>query len=158
MNDKFVFHGSPKVFDGEGAVPRRNIRTDGETITSDEESFHATPHKWVAFAYMYQPATIEGLAGEFYGMGVDLSSRNKEVMIFGVGSLEESLKVLYQNGGYVYQFDDGNFVYKEGLGSEEVIATRPTAPLRVERVQNPVEEMKKSGVTFRFTDVSIPKD
>lgn len=90
---------------------------------------------------------------ESYSMAVDLYSDKKEVAIFGIGSLEESLRVLYGNGGYLYHFDDKNFVYKEGLGTQEVISQEPTKPLIVENIDDPVREMKKLGVTFVFIDI-----
>lgn len=153
MNEKFVFHGSPRTFDGESAIPRQNMRVNeaGEVIF-DEISFHATPHKWIALAYTYTQVPIEGMDGDdaFYSMGVNLDSDTKEVAIYGVGSLEESLKVLYGNGGYLYHFDNGGFVYKEGLGSQEVISSSEVTPLHTERIDDPVAEMQKLGVKFVF--------
>lgn len=160
MSKKFVFHGTPKVFDAETANPRLNqrINLEGEVIFN-EESFHATPHKWIALAYTYTPKHIDGLGEEvFYSMGVDLYSDEKVVTVLGVGSLEESLAQLYGAGGYVYHFDNGDFIYKEGLGSQEVIATSPTEPLQMERVEDPVEEMIDMGVTFHFIDLSLPEN
>ncbi len=157
MKEKFVFHGSPRPLDASEAIPRRNIREQEGVIVFDEESFHATPHKWIALAYTYHPESLPKLDEE-YSMAVNLYSEEKEVIIFGVGSLEESLRVLYQNGGYLYHFDEGNFIYKEGLGSQEVIATEPTTPLHMERVADPVAEMKKLGVVFTFIDLAEGKD
>ena len=149
MSQESVFHGSPELFDDAVANPRRNIRTVGEEVIFNEESFYATPHKWIALAYTYQPKQING--GGVYKMAVDLYSDNKEVVIFGVGSLDESLEVLYGDGGYLYHFDSDNFIYKEGLGSQEVIATEPTAPIAVEKIDDPIEAMRELGVTFKFT-------
>lgn len=147
MSEK-VFHGSPKIFDSQTANPRPNERMNekGETIFN-EESFHATPHKWVALAYTYRPKPIPGMSGEdaFYSMGVNLYSDEKVVAIYGIGSLEESLKHLYSDGGYVYHFDNGDFIYKEGLGTQEVITTSPTTPLHMERVEDPVKAMQEQG-------------
>lgn len=130
---------------------------EGEVIFS-EESFHATPHKWIALAYTYTPAKIEALPNVYYSMGVDLYSDNKEVAIFGIGSLEESLEHLYGQGGYLYHFHNGDFVYKEGLGSQEVIVTSPTTPLEMERIDNPVQQLQELGVTFTFIDLSLPEN
>lgn len=159
MSEKFVFHGSSREFDAETANPKLNQRINVEgNIIFNEESFHATPHKWIALAYTYTPKPIEALGGEvFYSMGVDLYSDKREVAIFGFGSLEDSLSQLYGNGGYVYHFDNGDFVYKEGLGSQEVIATSPTKPLHVERVSDPVKQMQDLGVAFQFIDLSLPE-
>jgi hypothetical protein len=160
MSENFVFHGSPKKFDAETANPRLNQRIDAEgKVVFNEESFHATPHKWIALAYTYTAKRIEELGEEaFYSMGVDLHSDEKVVTILGVGSLEESLKSLYETGGYVYHFDNGDFFYKEGLGNQEVIATSPTKPLQMERVEDPVKEMQDLGVTFYFIDLSLPEN
>lgn len=162
--NKIVYHGSPKEFDSKEAVPKRNRRIkhaeDGtEQVIFDQESFHATPHKWIALAYTYNrtPFKIEGMSG-LYNMGVSLYEDRKEVNVFGVGSLEESLKALYGNGGYLYHFDGDKFVYTEGLGRLEVIATTPTKPITVEHIDDPVEEMKKLSVTFRFFDLSLPEN
>lgn len=72
-----VFHGSPKQFEGKNAVPQRQVRTTQsesfeEVIIFDEESFHATPYRWVALAYTNKPAPInrDGIQGQ-YGMGVN---------------------------------------------------------------------------------------
>lgn len=156
MPEKFVFHGSPEEFDSKTANPKLNERTNaaGETIFN-EESFHATPHKWIALAYTYTPKPIEGLGAEaYYSMGVNLYSEEKEVVVFGVGSLEESLEHLYGRGGFVYHFDNGDFIYKEGLGSQEVIVNSPTAPLHMERVEDPVKAMRELGVAFHFVDLA----
>ena len=160
MSEKFVFHGSPTEFDAETAKPEMNQRINGagETIFN-EESFHATPHKWIALVYTYTATPIEGLGEQTcYSMGVNLYSDKKEVAIFGVGSLEESLAVLYGNGGYVYHFDNGTFVYKEGLGDQEVVSNTPTTPLHMERVDDPVKEMEALGVTFHFIDLSLDEN
>ena len=160
MWEKFVFHGSPREFDAETANPRLNqrINAEGETVFN-EESFHATPHKWIALAYTYTPKFIEGLGEDtFYSMGVNLHSDEKMVMILGVGSLEESLNQLYGAGGYLYHFDNGDFLYKEGLGSQEVVATSPTQPLHIEKVEDPVKEMINMGVSFHFVDLSLPEN
>ncbi len=156
MSEK-VFHGSPREFDAKTANPRLNERINekGEIIFN-EESFHATPHEWIALAYTYIPKPIEGLTGEdaFYSMGINLYSDEKIVVVIGIGSLEESLAHLYGQGGYLYHFDNGDFVYKEGLGSQEVIATSPTIPLHMEKVEDPVKRMVELGVTFKFLDQS----
>lgn len=155
-----VYHGSPSEFDSDHAIPRHNTRTNEEgEIIFNQESFHATPHKWVALAYTYKakPIEIEGKTAH-YGMGVDLYDGGKEIAIWGVGSLEESLKEMYGEGGYLYHFDTDKFIYKEGLGSREVITEEPTKPISVERVEDPVSELQSLGVTFRFFDLSLPEN
>jgi len=159
-----VFHGSNEKFDSEEARPARQIRTQEnlegeEVVVFDEESFHATPEKWIALAYTDKPSAIEkdGVSGR-YGMGVSLYDNNKSVLIVGIGSLEESLEALYGEGGYLYHFDDDTFVYKEGLGNLEVVSNEPTRPLEVERIDNPIEEMLSLGVNFEFIDISLPEN
>lgn len=164
-DDKFVYHGSPWEFDSEYANPKRNIRqrwnkeTETYDVIFDQESFHATPHKWIALAYTYKPAPFE-IDGKtaHYNMGVNLYRNTKDVGIFGFNSLEESLKVMYGDGGYVYHFDKDTFLYKEGLGDLEVVAEKPTKPVTIERVDDPVAEMKKLGVTFNFFDLALPEN
>jgi hypothetical protein len=165
LDNKFVYHGSPKEFDSEQANLKRNIRTkwNEETqesdIIFDQESFHATPHKWIALAYTYKsaPYEIDGKTAH-YNMGVSLYDNTGTVEILGFNSLEESLDVLYGNGGYLYHFDKDKFLYKEGLGDLEVIAEEPTKPVTFERVDDPVSEMKKLGVTFKFIDLALPEN
>lgn len=159
MSEK-IFHGSPRPFDAETANPKLNQRhnEEGELIFN-EESFHATPHKWIALAYTYTSKKIEGLPDNaYYSMGVDLYSDKKEVAIFGTESLEDSLTELYGAGGYVYHFHNGDFVYKDGLGSQEVVASSPTTPLEMERVEDPVSELLSMGVAFNFYDLSLPEN
>jgi hypothetical protein len=157
--EKIVFHGSPKEFDSKEAVPRRNIRTRDEMVIFDQESFHATPEEWIALAYTYSPKKIVlGDIHTHYNMGVDLYSTQQIVTIMGVGSLEESLKAMYGDGGYLYHFSNGDFIYKEGLGSQEVIAEKPTMPVTMERVEDPVSRMKALGVTFSFIDLALPEN
>ena len=161
-----VYHGSHQEFDSDHATPRRNVRTRTneqgvEVVTFDQESFHATPHKWIALAYTYHtaPYEIDGKIAH-YGMGVDLyqDPDAKTVVILGFGSLEESLQKMYGEGGYVYHFGKDRFIYKEGLGNLEVITTEPTKPVVAEKISNPVEEMKKLGVNFEFIDLGLPEN
>lgn len=166
---EFVFHGSPKKFDSKEdvpeAIPRPNVRTiwdentGSDKIIFNQDSFHATPHKWIALAYTYNPAPfeIDGRVAR-YNMGVSLYEDTHEVEIYGFNSLEESLKVLYGEGGYLYHFDRDEFLYKEGLGPLEVIVEKPTKPITVEKIEDPVAEMKKLGVTFKFIDLALPEN
>jgi hypothetical protein len=164
-DDKFVYHGSPREFDSEYANPKRSIRqrwnkeTEAYDIIFDQEAFHATPHRWIALAYTYKsaPFEIDGKTAH-YSMGVSLYQNTKDVGIFGFNSLEESLKVMYGDGGYLYYFDKGAFLHKEGLGNLEVVAEKPIKPVTIERVDDPVAEMKKLGVTFNFFDLALPEN
>lgn len=163
--DRFVYHGSPREFDSDKAIPKRNIRnrwnkeTGSHQVIFDQESFHATPHKWIALAYTYRSAPFEiGGKTAHYNMGVSLYDNTTEVVIYGFHSLEDSLNVLYGDGGYLYHFDKDKFIYKEGLGNREVIAEEPTKPITVERIDNPVAEMKKLGVNFSFVDLALQEN
>lgn len=165
FEDKIVYHGSPKEFDSEHANPKRNIRsewnkeTESSNVIFDQKSFHATPHKWIALAYTYKSAPFEiKEKTAHYNMGVSLYENIHKVWIYGFSSLEESLKILYGDGGYLYHFDKDKFIYKEGLGNLEVIAEDPTKPVKVEKVEDPVVEMKKLGVTFQFVDLALPEN
>jgi len=164
MESPHVHHGSSSEFDSYFALPKRQKRFKtsevGElVIIFDEQSFHATPHKWIAPAYTYsgKPHEIDGKVAH-YNMGVSLYENNCKIIIHGFGSLEESIEVLYGDGGYIYHFDKDKFIHKEGLDNLEVLVQEPTKPVSVERVDDPVEEMKKLGVTFEFEDLSLPKN
>jgi|GEM_PF-2292648 len=163
--NKFVYHGSPRKFDSDHAIPKRNMRsswnkeTETYDVIFDQESFHATPHKWIALAYTFEssPYKIEGKIAH-YNMGVSLYVNTMNISVLGFNSLEESLEVMYGKGGYLYHFDKDKFSYKEGLGDLEVISENPTKPMLVEKIDNPVAEMKKLGVTFGFTDLGLPEN
>ncbi len=165
LDNKFVYHGSPREFDSEHANPKRNVRskwnkeTEAYDVIFDQESFHATPYKWIALAYTYKsvPYEIDGKPAH-YNMGVSLYDNTNEVDILGFNSLEESLRVLYGDGGYLYHFNKDKFLYKEGLGNLEVIVEEPIKPITIERIDDPVAEMKKLGVTFRFIDLALPEN
>ncbi len=161
---KTVFHGTHEKFDSEEAKPKRQVRTRTnesgvEEVIFDEESFHATLHRWVALAYTEKSKPIEGYDFKAeYAMAVSLYEDNKKLAIIGVESLEHSLEVLYGEGGYVYHFEEDKFIHKEGLGELEIITHDPALPIEVERVDDPVAQMKDLGVSFEFIDVSLPEN
>ena len=162
--DKFVYHGSHKEFEPP-VVPRRNIRSKinesgDEEVIFDEVSFHATPYRWIALAYTYNNKKICEIDGKdvYYNMGVDLYEHNNELGIYGIGSLEQSLEQLYGDGGYLYHFDKDKFYYKEGLGNLEVIIQESVDPITVEKVDNPIDELKKAEVKFKFIDLALPEN
>lgn len=163
--EKCVYHGSSEEFDSEYAIPRPNRRTrlnkeTGEQeVIFDQESFHATPHKWIALAYTYKsvPLEIDGQKTN-YNMGVSLYENIKKIAVIGVISLEDSLEKLYGKGGYLYHFNKDKFLYKEGLGPLEVIIEEPTKPILVEKIDDPVSEMEKEGVTFTFIDLALSEN
>lgn len=164
-DSRYVYHGSPQELDSERAIPKRNIRkkwnkeTESYDVIFDQESFHATPHKWIALAYTYKAAPFE-IDGKLahYNMGVSLYDNNKQIDVYGFNSLEESLQILYGKGGYLYHFDKDKFLYKEGLGNLEVITEKEVEPITVERIDDPVEEMRNLGVSFKFIDLALPEN
>jgi hypothetical protein len=153
-----VFHGSPEHF--EMAHPKRNVRVNKEhKVIFDQESFHATPHRWIALAYAHhsKPFLLDGKEVR-YNMAVSLYNNNKIVEIIGTESLEKSLEALYSGGGYLLTFDGNEFFYTEGLGDLEVIADKATKPLHIEHISDPVAQMRAEGVKFVFVDISLPEN
>ena len=65
---------------------------------------------------------------------------------------------MYGDSGYLYHFSDGTFVYKEGLGELEVVTNEPTKPIHVERINDPIAEMRELGVKFVFVDIARPEN
>lgn len=162
-DDKYVYHGSHEKF--EDVVPKRNKRirvskkTGIEEVIFDEVSFHATPYKWIALAYTYSQkyTNIDG-KDVYYNMGVDLYDYRKELVIYGVKSLDSSLEQLYGDGGYLYYFNKEDFFHKEGLGNLERIIQKNITPVNIERIENPLNELKKEGVKFTYVDLSLEEN
>lgn len=158
MNNNFVYHGSHESFDV--AIPRRQIRMDESGKEKfNQISFHATPYKWIALAYTCKHKTF--LFEEkplHYFIGVDLYDHKLEVTIFGFESLEKSLEQLYGDGGYLFTFDKEKFHHTEGLGNLEIISNEPVTPMKIEKIEDPVLEMKKEGVKFSFVDLARPEN
>lgn len=161
-DEKYVYHGSREFF--ETVVPKHQIRSreekdGGVKIIFDEISFHATPYRWIGLAYTYDPKKYE-IDGKIahYNMGVSLYENSEELNIYGFGSLEESLKKLYGDGGYLFIFEKEKFFSVEGLGNLELITKESLKPIKVERIDDPVAELKKLGIAFRFTDLSLPEN
>jgi len=157
-NNNYVYHGSPRSFTT--ATPKRNVRSryknGEEEVIFDDASFHATPHRWIALAYTYNPKQTYKLDGKkvYYNIGVSLYDSRKMVSILGFGSLENSLKKLYGKGGYLLTFDGKEFFHTEGLGDLEVITQKPIRPESVERIEDPVAQLKEVGVMFQFVDLA----
>lgn len=161
-DDTYVYHGSKDLF--ESVVPKRQVRSradkDGNNrVIFDQVSFHATPYKWIALAYTYNPKRYE-IDGKIahYNIGVDLYEHRKELEIFGFESLESSLEKLYGDGGYLFVFEKGAFFHVEGLGNLEVITKDSLTPVRVDRIDDPVKVLRELGVSFRYTDLSLPEN
>lgn len=156
-DEKYVYHGSKELF--ESVIPKRQIRSqlqkDGtRKVIFDDISFHATPYKWIALAYMYdlKPFKI-GEKTTHYNMGVSLYNNTEELEIFGSNSLEESLKEMYGAGGYLFVFEKDKFFHVEGLGDLEVITKESLTPYKVEKIKDPVAELKQLGIKFNFIDL-----
>ncbi len=159
---QFVYHGSKDLFDM--AVPKRQVRkgysTDGSLKTIfDEISFHATPYKWIALAYTNTCPAFE-IDGKklHYTIGVDLYNYTEEIEIYGLESLEKSLEKLYGQGGYLFSFRKEDFCHTEGLGNLEMITKDTLKPFSVEKIIDPVNELKKLGISFKFIDLSKPEN
>ena len=158
---KYVYHGSPMQF--ETAVPKRQLRSRKDEhgtykVTFDEISFHATPYKWIALAYTYtsKPHKMR-TKNAHYNMGVSLYENEEELGIYGFGSLEESLEKLYGDGGYLFTFKKEDFFTMEGLGDLEVITKAELVPHKIERIDDPLAELKQLGITFSFIDLAKPE-
>jgi hypothetical protein len=163
MNNNFVYHGSHEFF--EHVVPKKQVRWREDNngnflVTFDEISFHATPHKWIALAYMCQlKAHKMGEKKVRYNMGVSLYGEpSYTVVIHGFESLEKSLAAMYKVWGYLYTFHGDEFFHMEWLGDLEVITKNSPAPLRVEHILNPIDDMKDLGVSFEFIDLAQEKN
>ncbi len=161
----YVYHGSHELFDL--AIPKRQVRKglnpdpNGEKYITvfDDISFHATPYKWIALNYICQCQNILYQGKEYwYATGVDLREYKEEIEIYGVESLEKSLEILFGQGGYLFTFDAKDFIHQEGLGINEVIAKSPVTPISVERIDDPVSEIKKLGIPFIFKDLTLPEN
>jgi len=156
-DQNYVYHGSHEIFDV--VAPKKQVRIrDGKEIFN-EISFHATPYKWIALAYtcIQKPISLNGKKTN-YMMGVSLYNHALKVDIFGIESLERSLEEMYGQGGYLYVFDKKDFYHTEGLGNLEVITKDPIKPIRVDKIDNPIEEMKKERVKFNFIDLTLAKN
>jgi len=161
-SEKYVYHGSRTLF--ESVVPKRQRRygkskNDGMEIIFDEVSFHVTSHKWIALAYMcnHKSLTIKGKRTH-YTMGVDLYTYKEEIEIYGINSLEDSLDEMYKEGGHLFTFKKEDFTHMEGLGNFELITKKSPKPVRVERINNPVSELKKLDISFKYIDLEIPEN
>ncbi len=125
----------------------------------DEVSFHATMYKWIAIHYICQCQNYTYQGKEYWiSTGVDLKQYKEEISIYGVESLEKSLEILYGQGGYLYTFDAKDFFHQEGLGILERIVKSEIKPLSVERIDDPVAELKKMGITIVFKDLMLPEN
>lgn len=146
---EYVYHGSaqriPEV------IPKRNVRRDSlGGVIWDKTSFHATPYKWIALAYIRKKDAEETT-------GVDLYREKKVIEIYGRTTLEDALRNLYGSGGYIYTFDAKDFSWEEGLGNLEVFTSSSIRPIKEEHIVDPVTDMKKLGIEFVFIRTDEPK-
>jgi len=161
-DDKYVYHGSKELF--ETIVPKKQVRSRVDKkgnvkIIFDDISFHATPYKWIALAYTYDPKQYE-IDGKnaHYNIGVSLYEHTKELEIFGFESLDNSIKKLYGDGGYLFVFEKEKFFHTKGLGNLEVITKESLRPIRIDKINNPATELKKLGVRFKYIDLTLPEN
>jgi hypothetical protein len=122
-------------------------------------SFHATPYRWIALAYTYDPKGYE-IGGKMahYGMGVSLYDHGEKIDIYGFHSLKQSLEKLYGDGGYLYIFEKEKFFRTEGLGDLEVITKENIKPFKIEKIDNPLAVLKNLGIGFNFIDLAKPEN
>lgn len=158
-DEKYVFHGSHEFFARVAPKQQRRSRRDQrgeEVVIFDDLSFHATPYRWIAMAYMNSqtPFILDG-KNAHYSFGVGLYEYKEIIVVYGIHSLEQSLRALYGNGGYLYSFKKERFFCVQGLGNLEVITKEELTPDKVERIDDPIGELKKAGITFHFVDVSL---
>jgi len=162
-DEKYVYHGSHELF--ETAIPKRQRRKSksfngkGWVTVFDEISFHTTPYKWIALNYICQCQNISYEGKEYWhATGVSLKKYKEKIEVYGVESLEKSLEILYGKGGYLFTFDAKHFHHQEGLGELERISKKDMKPLSVERINDPVAELKKLGIAFKFIDITLPEN
>ena len=162
-DEKYVYHGSEDRLEAINPTRHLRARKDKEgniTTIFDDISFHATPYKWIALAYTYDPKpyVIDGRTIH-YSMGVSLYNPiNELITILGFESLEKSLEVLYGDGGWLAIFEKDKFFHIEGLGDLEVVTKEVIAPVKVERIADPVRELATLGISFRFVDLGKPEN
>lgn len=157
-----VYHGTNRFKEfSDPIVHKRTRATQGnEKITIfNEKSFHCSPLRWIALAYTYKPKTFS-LEGKeiFYNIGVDLYNDIHEIEIYGTGSLEESLSALYGKGGYLLEFSGQHFFHTQGLGTLEVITKEIIQPDTIAFIPDPVGELKKENISFKFVDLRNPEN
>lgn len=153
--DKYVYHGSVDWF--ETAIPRRNLRSrevaGKREVIFDDISFHATPERWIALAYISKRRNHQEKEN-YHSFGVDLYEDKQQVALYGYESLEKSLAALFGDGGYLYKFDKNKFFHTAGLGNLEVITKEIIKPLEVEKIADPVRELENLGIKFTFFDLN----
>ncbi len=162
-DQNYVYHGSHESFDV--AIPKKQRRLSKDSVTGewvvkfDDISFHATPYYWIALCYTCNGHVVIHQGKEYwFTMGVDLKKYKEEIEIYGLESLEKSLEVLYGKGGYILKFNKEDFATQEGLGALELIVKKEVKPLSTERVDDPVAELKKLGISFVFKDLLLPEN
>lgn len=159
FSNKYVFHGTNEYKRISDPKTHRRSRGKGDQkeIIFEGVSFHATPHKWIAIAYTYTPAIFKINNREaYYNIGIDLYNGKEEVEIYGINSLEESLKALYRKGGYVLRFHKQDFYHSRGLGNLELITHKMIEPVSLDFIFDPISELNKRKINFKFIDLNLP--
>ena len=155
-----AYHGSNKNFDiAKPSFTQRGHIDKGKYVLDYEGiSLHVTPYKWIALVYTeYRPKYKHKNIEYYFNFGVPIKYKdddfiNKIVYIDGKKSLEYSLNKIYGKGGYLYTFSKNKFIWKKGLGANELISYKEEKPKKIEFIKNPVKEMEKLGVKFKFID------
>ena len=154
--DKIVYHGSSKFF--KIALPKLNKRMKKGKIIWKEVSFHATPNRYIALTYLQNKKAKFSYKGKkyYFGTGISLYKKDNIIEIYGINSLEYSLRKIFLDNKtkYLYLFDKKDFTYQKGLGKLEVVSLKRIKPLKVIRIKDPVKWIKKEKVRFKFTDIT----
>lgn len=65
---------------------------------------------------------------------------------------------MYGDGGYLFVFERERFFHTAGLGDLELITQDNLKPYKVERIDDPVAELKQLGIKFKFTDLVVSEN
>lgn len=156
----YTYHGSIKKFEiGQPKYTARikMIKKNGkeELFTKYEGvSFHVTTEKYMALSYLKKKKYFfyHKKKRYQYTSGIDLYKKNKTIWVYGKNNLEYTLKKLYKPG-YLYIFDKKDFQKTDGLGKYELLSFEPIKPIKRIYIKDPIKELKKLGIKFKFIDL-----
>ena len=144
MNNKFVYHGSPKNFNI--VIPEHICKKHKKKIIYDGNYFIAYIDKIYTLANMGIPQIHTD------GTPVRYEINNNIINIYGPDDLETSLKLLYPSGIYLYTFNSKDFKYIYGLEKYEIITDKKVAPIKKVYIENISDMIKKLGGTFIYKE------
>lgn len=154
-----VYHGSQTKKSYSNPNHHRKVKKNKAGVLEavfDGISFHASKYKSIALAYTYSVETFRLNDWDCYmNVGIDLNDINKPIEVYGYHDLDYSLGKLYGKGGFIHTFNSQYFKHKKGLGDLELVTNIEIAPLEIEYINSPVEEMKKYGLSFRFINLEL---